>query len=219
MAQQWVSACRYASAFDAPSIKCTCVRCSRRLPSALHRENRASSLKRAPLKTAKHHGMWALALSSEVQGQTGSWYRNQHVVDSSGGYSCSQHDDWALGNGLLLPEGHLCNNHATMLSYYIWLTYTDLNWFVNNIWEKCCVHNESLRSVNSAHAKREQKQESPFYFCSVKIGPISESFRSRILFNVFSWLESQTSPAPPSAGRPGALHVPAYDVVYTLMKH
>ncbi len=64
------------------------------------------------------------------------------------------------------PKAHLCNNHAVYsVSWnatpvrgmdYIGkevLTNTDLDRFVNNIWEKkaFCVHTKSLRSLSSAH--------------------------------------------------------------------
>ncbi len=63
------------------------------------------------------------------------------------------------------PEAHLCNNHAVQsASWYAkpvrWMDYlgkvltnTDLDRFVNNIWEKWafCVHRKSLRSLSSAH--------------------------------------------------------------------
>lgn len=41
------------------------------------------------------------------------------------------------------------------------LTITDLDWFVNNIWEKWwyCVCNKSFRSLRSSHKKWEQKQK------------------------------------------------------------
>ena len=48
------------------------------------------------------------------------------------------------------------------------LTHTDLDRFVNNIWEKWifCVYRKSFRSLSSAHEKWEQKQKC-LYFCLV----------------------------------------------------
>ncbi len=77
------------------------------------------------------------------------------------------------------PKTHLCNNHAVKsASWYAttvrWMDYlgkgevltnTDLDRFVNNIWQKyaLCVHIKSLRSLSSAHDKWRQKQKCCIY--------------------------------------------------------